>query len=189
MKYIIDIEDTPVDGLYRAKAFKTLVFDQYGLDRLERVPEESDNAESYFDVGYQTGVRNAWNFARKLVIYNGLNGEIGDLFWERFDGMTPNDIIMDKTYDDAREIVKLIEEEAAQICEEENIRNNLSVGDEVTAEGGAARFVVTSIRNDISGIDFDGGTYSYLPEEIDGKTGMHYDIVGMLNRVRLTDHA
>ena len=39
MKYIIDIEDQPVDGLYKAKNFKTLVFDEYGLSRLEQVPE------------------------------------------------------------------------------------------------------------------------------------------------------
>ena len=39
MKYIIDIEDTPKDGLYKATNFKTLVFDEYGLSRLEKVPE------------------------------------------------------------------------------------------------------------------------------------------------------
>lgn len=35
MKYVIDIEDKPVDGLYKAKNFNTLVFDQEGLNRLE----------------------------------------------------------------------------------------------------------------------------------------------------------
>jgi phosphorylcholine metabolism protein LicD len=39
MKYIIDIEDQAVNGLYKAKNFKTLVFDGYGLDRLEKYDE------------------------------------------------------------------------------------------------------------------------------------------------------
>lgn len=35
MRYAIDIEDEPVNGLYKAKNFNTLVFDQEGLNRLE----------------------------------------------------------------------------------------------------------------------------------------------------------
>jgi len=34
MKYIIDIDDEPVEGLYKAKGFNSLVFDKNGLDRL-----------------------------------------------------------------------------------------------------------------------------------------------------------
>lgn len=34
-KYIIEIEDEPIAGLYRAKEFNTLVFDEEGLRRLE----------------------------------------------------------------------------------------------------------------------------------------------------------
>ena len=36
-KYIIEIEDEPVNGLYRAKNFNTLVFDRQGLGRLEKI--------------------------------------------------------------------------------------------------------------------------------------------------------
>ena len=39
-KYIIEIEDIPVGGLYKAKAFRTLVFDYEGLSRLEKVKED-----------------------------------------------------------------------------------------------------------------------------------------------------
>lgn len=35
-KYIIDIEDEPVNGLYKAKNFNTLMFDEEGLERLVR---------------------------------------------------------------------------------------------------------------------------------------------------------
>lgn len=38
-KYIIEIEDEPVNGLYKAKNFNTLVFDAEGLKRLDRYQE------------------------------------------------------------------------------------------------------------------------------------------------------
>lgn len=52
-KYIIEIEDEPVNGLYKAKAFNTLVFDQNGLDRLKRYEEppkrwRAKRGESYY---------------------------------------------------------------------------------------------------------------------------------------------
>ena len=41
MRYIIEIEDEPIgNGLYKAKGFNTLVFDQYGLDHLTPVKDE-----------------------------------------------------------------------------------------------------------------------------------------------------
>lgn len=46
-KYIIDIADEPVGGLYKAKAFNTLVFDAEGLNRLEKV-EDDGEAKTYF---------------------------------------------------------------------------------------------------------------------------------------------
>lgn len=39
-KYIIDIEDEPVNGLYRASKFRALVFDREGLNRLELFEED-----------------------------------------------------------------------------------------------------------------------------------------------------
>lgn len=46
-KYIIDIEDEPVNGLYKAKNFRTLVFDAEGLRRLKRV-ENADVGTYYY---------------------------------------------------------------------------------------------------------------------------------------------
>lgn len=44
-KYIIEIEDEPVNGLYKAKAFNTLVFDREGLNRLR--PYKDDKTYYY----------------------------------------------------------------------------------------------------------------------------------------------
>lgn len=54
MKYIIDIEDKPFESdggekLYRAKRFKSLVFDQRGLDKLQKINEQE--LEEEFSVG------------------------------------------------------------------------------------------------------------------------------------------
>ena len=38
-KYIIEIDDNPVGGLFKAKGFNALVFDQEGLDRLQKYEE------------------------------------------------------------------------------------------------------------------------------------------------------
>ena len=39
-KYIIELEDEPVGGLYKAKGFNSLVFDKNGLSRLKPYKEE-----------------------------------------------------------------------------------------------------------------------------------------------------
>lgn len=44
-KYIIEIEDEPVNGLYKAKAFNTLVFDAEGLKKLR--PYKDDKTYYY----------------------------------------------------------------------------------------------------------------------------------------------
>ena len=38
-KYIIEVDDNVVDGLFKAKGFNTLVFDQNGLDKLQKYEE------------------------------------------------------------------------------------------------------------------------------------------------------
>lgn len=40
MKYIIEVEQIPGTELYKAKNFNTLIFDQYGLDHLEKYDVE-----------------------------------------------------------------------------------------------------------------------------------------------------
>lgn len=84
MKYIIDLEDTPINGLYKAKGFNSLVFDEYGLEKLKTAQEEF---EQYHRTGYALGLKegrqsltesslgsynkalnDAWDLAKKVVL-------------------------------------------------------------------------------------------------------------------------
>ena len=168
MKYIIDIEDQAVNGLYKAKNFKTLVFDGYGLDRLEKYDDAL--ADNTIKAAYREGMDRAWETARKIACFTENGGlsceELSLIFWN---DCAP-EILLDHTAEEAEEKIRSFEEK------EDEIR----IGDEVIAEDGDARFIVTHIANDIAGIDQEGNVYAYLPEEIDGKTGMHYSILEAL---------
>ena len=67
-----------------------------------------------------------------------------------------------------------------------NQRKIINLWDEVTAEGGEARFVVTFIGpHCISGIDFSGKTYTYDLSEIDGATGDSFpELEAMFQRMK-----
>lgn len=89
MKYVIEIEDVPfgrnddpviphgMDELYRAKGFKSLVFDQNGLDKLTPYTEPDRKA-------IEDAQEEVWNFARKIILSVSLGGlttdEIRDCF-------------------------------------------------------------------------------------------------------------
>lgn len=68
-KYIIEIDDIPYmktfgnPSLYRAKAFKSLVFDSEGLSKLKKVDEEETVDETY-----KKGLNDAWEFAKKIIM-------------------------------------------------------------------------------------------------------------------------
>ena len=72
MKYIIEFEDAPFlndsgEELYRAKGFKSLVFDAYGLSRL--TPYEADTE------GRNAGIKEAWNLAAEIVRMDPWSGD------------------------------------------------------------------------------------------------------------------
>ena len=68
-KYIIEIEDKPFvrlsalfgeEGLYRAKGFNSLVFDQFGLDKLTPLDKELEEA-------YQKGAHEGSLYVKERV--------------------------------------------------------------------------------------------------------------------------
>lgn len=74
MKYIIEIEDEPIgSGLYKAKGFNTLVFDQYGLDHLTPVKDEVEVGDEVWcsgDLGYVINIQGNCSFV--TVLYKDL---------------------------------------------------------------------------------------------------------------------
>lgn len=84
MKYIIELEDTPFNGLYKAKGFNSLVFDKNGLKKLKPAQEEF---AQHHNAGYALGLKerrqsltesslesynkalnDAWDLAKKVVL-------------------------------------------------------------------------------------------------------------------------
>ena len=63
--------------------------------------------------------------------------------------------------------------------------HKIKIGDEVTAEHGGSTFTVTWMSDRcICGIDSDGRCYSYMVDEVDGKTGNHHEIAAVLEKMR-----
>jgi hypothetical protein len=163
MKYIIDIEDTPVNGLYKAKGFRTLVFDEFGLSKLEKYSEE--DLLTVLNKMFDDGAAMAWKTAQKIAKLPGDGGLTSQQLMEIF-GTSMIPLIFDGH--SPQEAYDLILKYLAELPAE------LVPGDEVTAENGRTRFVVTRVGKHIRGIDEQGNVYFYLPEEIDGKTGRHF---------------
>lgn len=63
-----DIFNLPV--LHRIKGFNTLVFDEYGLDKLEKYEEEKyrpSELEIFKQEAFEAGMNEAWDIAKRIV--------------------------------------------------------------------------------------------------------------------------
>lgn len=74
MKYIIEIEDEPVNGLYKAKDFNTLVFDEEGLKRLTQYQEP----EIYYYITDRAEIKTALYHASSEDLKR---SEVGNFFY------------------------------------------------------------------------------------------------------------
>ena len=85
MKYIIEIEDEPKGGLYKAKNFNTLVFDRNGLDKLKRyscakheaIRAFSDNNEDFYRLTKDLGMLKAGSIFHHDR-YDDIRGSVAD---------------------------------------------------------------------------------------------------------------
>jgi hypothetical protein len=213
MKYIIEIEDEPfgrnddpyiphgMDELYRAKGFNTLVFDQFGLDKLTPldkaleeayqkgvhdgsidVKERVDGAyQKGFEAGqheattleYQQGLNDAWECARRLVWETSLNEAEHMGFIAKEESA---EILRDYTVTDAMKAVELYDKK---------LEAEIKVGDEVIPIDAIRRpFVVVSIENNvIHGFELTDGYMSrgcHRDETRWKKTGRHFPQVAEL---------
>lgn len=172
MKYIIEIENEPfgrnddpviphgMDELYRAKGFKSLVFDKNGLDKLTPYTEPDHKAIE----------DEVWSMVKDIVL-----------------NMTPDDYRAYFGVNDAESIFKLcgcletIDKYGAWKKQKYHIR----VGDEVEYED--CKFVVTAeIGNKYHGIHSSNGNIvcfgegDYCGKDKCKKTGRHFDEVAKL---------
>jgi len=87
MKYIIEIEDEPLvrksalhgeDAVYRAKGFKSLVFDKTGLEKLKQYDPFIDRQSEIKyeqEKAYKKGLADAWSLAQELDHLNSYGWE------------------------------------------------------------------------------------------------------------------
>lgn len=73
-KYIIEIDGTfakttnhGCEKLYRIKGFKSLVFDENGLDKLEKYNEDTSDVIELMKKEYQRGLDDAWECVKKIM--------------------------------------------------------------------------------------------------------------------------
>ena len=167
MKYIIDIEDNAFeqdncpDMLFRAKGFKSLVFDQNGLDKLSPYASNND---------YQRGLNDAWEVVKKI---------------SRMDTETAERIT---GYSSLYNIMNNItpEEAVAKVRAYEQHEQEIRIGDEVIAidkdsVGGMYEpFIVYKIsKTFVYGVGKERGSHILEITDVK-KTGRHYDIKKML---------
>ena len=126
-----------------------------------------------FEDGKHLGNIVAWETAEKVCSYD------GEALWSIF-GTNSFSEIFSMPYEKVCSLLTDFEEKVS--C----FDNTYSVGDEVIADNGTACFVITSLDgNDIGGIDGDGNTYAYMPDQICYKTGRHFNVCGLLNDIRI----
>lgn len=183
MKYIIEIEDTPFEGLYKAKGFNTLVFNEKGLKKLKAASEEfAQHNSAGYALGlkegeqsltesllksYNDGLNCAWELAKKIVLPTRtqhdafIYGKLKKIF-----GIGDYERILSK-FSIFEVITKIKAYEENQKKAEAEIR----VGDEV--DDGVGLAVIIGIRDD--------GTYDGIANcghvhitNVHKKTGRHF---------------
>ncbi len=172
MKYIIEIEDVPFSkvsfadtgaqniNLYRAKGFNSLVFDQFGLDKL--IPLEKKLEETY-----QRGLDDAWEAARKIAQQ-----------WEE-DADTENKIVIDDSIRITLDSM-IASEAIAKLREyEQQKADEIKVGDEVKDRTDDCGVVTWIYGNDAYVLWQDGSTGNYAADELI-KTGRHFNFLASL---------
>ena len=154
-----------------------LIHEDEAYDRGYKKCLEENNLDCACCTDYQNGVEDAWETVNKIVSLD------GELLWCIFSTNSYKDIFGMPFI----EVYKMMESfEEKQSEKDSPFDGRYSVGDEVIADGGTACFVITSMSgHDIGGIDENGDTYAYMPNDICYKTGRHFEIQNFLSTIKV----
>lgn len=138
-------------------------YDKGYADCIDDVVEES----------YQKGLDDAWRCAVKIV-----NSPLSDakILEEIFDTSLPEDVLPTTSASEA--IAKIKEYE-----EKKRANEGIKVGDEVVGKSGLTAIVTRVMLNEITLVFDDGSSGSHLKKDFK-KTGRHFDIQSLLNRMK-----
>lgn len=179
-KFIVNIKEVMESDrgtLYRAD-FSTLVFDDYGLDALDKYDEIQERLELIDElkqVEYNKGLKDAWELAKQILY--GIDKQLIEIFDKKVEPR-----FFDLTH--KREIINNYTPQRAKAkIDEWRESKKIEVGDVVELTVGT-KCVVTSIRNDIAdGFTEVGFSFYDLPLDELKKTGKHIDIQSILEQI------
>ena len=164
-------EGSPIT-LYKAKGFNSLVFDDYGLDKLEKYNEVKEKLELIDELKqaeYNRGLQDAWELAKKLWLPSNYGGiphtEILKIFKCDY-------YVIAENYTPHEAFAKL----EAYEKEQEQIK----VGDVVEYNGIDGLFIVTGRDNTFAYILDGKGNVEEVALETLTRTGKHFDVASML---------
>ncbi len=172
-KFIVSIKEVMKSDrgtLYRSD-FSTLVFDDYGLDTLDKYDEIQERLELIDElkkVEYNKGMNDAWELVRKL--YDMKCDELENIF-DVSGGLY--EVIRDFTPQEA--LAKLKEYEDSKI----------EVGDVVKLNGTFCTYVVTVIQEESDGMYYCGISKNgrWFAQNNVTKTGKHIPLDGILEQI------
>ena len=183
-KYIIEIEDNAFeqdcnpDMLFRAVGFKSLVFDQNGLDKLKEYDPFTDRKteiEYERNEAYQRGLEEAWEAAMNICKCDNISW-----LYKNF-GTEDTDSIIPQTT--ASEVI-------AKLKEYKERQSKIEVGDEVKNKQTSAVWIVTHKwtnnrgEKGVSGFNHECSAFSTTLDMVK-KTGRHFpEIAQVLEKMR-----
>ena len=165
-KFIIEL-DEQMGNLWRVKGFSTLVFDDFGLDRLGQLVHGVDQ------FSYNKGADDAWELVKKLFDME-RESAVADAF--NYEFTNTHGVLGWLSYKAAAEKVEAWEKEKSEI----------RVGDVVlTDEGyiGVVTYMRDNYANYVDGIRSNGVAFSSRKSDCT-KTGRHIDIEAVLDQIK-----
>ncbi|MBO7695479.1 MAG: hypothetical protein J6T10_22870 [Methanobrevibacter sp.] len=155
--------ETP-DNLYRIKGFNSLVFDEYGLDKLQQL-----NLETVQELAYQRGLNDAWEAARKLRITKENYPDMVELR-ELFHIAPPkNDVDILKDFS-ASEVISKIKAWEQKKAKQEDFK----VGDELVDVDSKEKCVIIGLRQEVIRIVWSDGSVGLMDKKDFRKTGRSF---------------
>lgn len=181
-KYIIEI-DRVVKGprdIAFVKGFNALVFDQYGLDHLERYDDKKvrKTTDTAVDAAYKRGMSDAWDMIQTM--YKDMKiGELRSIFEmpdERPEYVVTTILVKFPVFE-VKERLAAYEKEKAENEKYAKEMRTIVPGDEVKFKLSDVTFLVTRVDGEfISGFSADGNQFCDKRSCNWEKTGRHFDL-------------
>lgn len=179
-KFIVEIDSIYNDELkelYKVKGFNSLVFDDNGLDKLEKYDEVNERLELIEELKqeeYNRGLNDVWVLVNRMLSSTGYDGFTKKEFNEIFG---------------KKGLIHVLENEKpqevlAKVEAYDNEHNEVKVGDVITTPNGVVEYLVLRVeynpRRILHVTNTRNGTVGTLTGDVK-KTGKHMDVSKLFN--------